>query len=114
MPGMNQATHDYIVFKLGQALQLLLLNVTQLFLQHTFDDRGGMAQTGVLGSFVGRLDGFGLQIAPLRRPRLDIGYCWEAGIAWRIKSSEQLKVASHVTREEYRRMINRVDAPTLR
>jgi len=25
MPGMNQATHDYIVFKLGQALQLLLL-----------------------------------------------------------------------------------------
>jgi hypothetical protein len=32
----------------------------------------------------------------------------------RIKSSEQLKVASHVTREEYRRMINRVDAPTLR
>jgi len=46
--------------------------------------------------------------------RLDIGYCWEAGIAWRIKSSEQLKVASRVTREEYRRMINRVDAPTLR
>lgn len=33
-------------------------NVTQLFLQHTFDDRGGMAQTGVLGSLVGRLDGF--------------------------------------------------------
>jgi hypothetical protein len=33
-------------------------NVTQLFLQHTFDDRGGMAQTGALGSFVGRLDGF--------------------------------------------------------
>ena len=25
MSGMNQATHDYIVFKLGQALQLLLL-----------------------------------------------------------------------------------------
>jgi hypothetical protein len=36
------------------------------------------------------------------------------GIALRIKSSEQLKVASHDTREEYRRMINRVDAPTLR
>src|SRR5450759_2030690 len=25
MSGMNQATHDYIVFKLGQALQMLLL-----------------------------------------------------------------------------------------
>ena len=96
------------------SVDAVAMGITQLFLQHTFDDRGGMAQTGVLGSFVGRLDGFGLQIAPLRRPRLDIGYCWEAGIAWRIKSSEQLKVASHVTREEYRRMINRVDAPTLR
>jgi hypothetical protein len=25
MSGMNQATHDYIVFKLGQAVQILLL-----------------------------------------------------------------------------------------
>jgi hypothetical protein len=33
-------------------------NVIQLFLQHTFDDRGGMAQTVARGSFVGRLDGF--------------------------------------------------------
>jgi hypothetical protein len=40
------------------SVDAVAMGITQLFLQHTFDDRGGMAQTGVFGSFVGRLDGF--------------------------------------------------------
>ena len=40
------------------SVDAVAMGITQLFLQHTFDDRGGMAQTGVLGLFVGRPDGF--------------------------------------------------------
>ena len=40
------------------SVDAVAMGITQLFLQHTFNDRRVMAQTGVLGSFVGRPDGF--------------------------------------------------------